>query len=223
MEIPEGVLIPETPYDIPGYTFKGWARIPTTENIVDFSLNDADDEIYIKWVEDNADTGAGHYEARYDQNTLSQQYSLVGYWSGAIQDTGYQFNQNGTLTVTFNTDAYVVVKEPGGAWYMIEGAYSAGATGTVLKKTEGEKLFVPANTEVTFTLTENKDGTLFLSYAEGAPASSGEVWVPVTYVAANEEKPYHDMYAVWEGSFQIYALSCLQAHSARRRRDPADL
>ena len=29
-------------------------------------------------------------------------------------------------------------------------------------------------------------------------------WVTVTYVAANEQKPYHDMYAVWVGEFYIY-------------------
>ncbi len=204
VEIPESVLIPEKPYDIPGYTFKGWARVPTTEDIADFNLNNEGDDVYIRWVEDNSETGAGHYEAK-GSIKLSQNYSLVGYWSGADQNTGYQFNNNGTLTVTFNTDAYVCVKEPGGAWYMIDGTYSAGTTGSVLVKKNGEKLFVPGNTEVTFTLTENSDGSLFLSYVEGRPETqSDENWVPVTYVAANEQKPYHDMYAVWEGSFQIY-------------------
>ncbi len=109
VEIPESVRIPEKPYDIPGYTFMGWARLADPNNLpegakasdyvtdpADFNLND--DELYIKWVEDNANPGEGHYEA----------YS---------EDNG---------------------------------------------------------------------------------------WVPVTYVAANEQKPYHDMYAVWQGSFTIY-------------------
>jgi hypothetical protein len=93
IDITERVKIP-TPYTLPGYTFLGWARVPTgTDN-----SEIGPDNVYLKWVQDEQ-TGKWVYKA----------------WS----------------------------------------------------KDKNE-------------------------------------WVEVTQVAADEEKPYHDMFAVWQGSFQIY-------------------
>jgi uncharacterized repeat protein (TIGR02543 family) len=224
VEIPESVRIPEKPYAIPGYRFLGWARIADANSIPEgASASDyvtdpsqiTPDDVYIRWVEDNSETGAGHYEAQ-GSNRLSKDYYLIGWINNAdYRGEDYHFNSNGTYTVTFPTDTYVFVKNGDGAWFMTDG-YGDGTSGTNLYAAVGElrpkedggrgdKIFVPANTEVTFTLIEQGD-TLFLSYVEGAPTSNEgeETWVPVTYVAANEQKPYHDMYAVWVGEFYIY-------------------
>ena len=53
-------------------------------------------------------------------------------------------------------------------WYMTDGWLGNEATEAVLGTTHGEngnKLFVPGNVEVTFTLTVNDDGTVTLSYS----------------------------------------------------------
>ena len=168
--------------------------------------------MYIRWVEDDPDSGKGHYEAYSKGNKLSTNCYLIGYINGSdnFGDT-YQFNENGTITVTFTEDSYVFAKK-GSAWYMTDG-FTEATTGATLYAAVGElrpesdggrgnKLKVPAGT-YTFTLTEQGD-TMFLSYAEGQPETTEGAWVPVTYVAANEQKPYHDMYAVWVGEFYIY-------------------
>ncbi len=104
-------------------------------------------------------------------------YYLVGYINGA--DYGceadyanlgeYKF-VDGKLTATFTQDSYVFVKTGDNAnWYLAE-AFDENATSAVLKSGGSEKLKVPANTEVVFTLVENEDGTLTLSYA---PAVEG--------------------------------------------------
>ena len=110
----------------------------------------------------------------------SSTYYLVGYINGA--DYGceadyanlgeYKF-VDGKLTATFTQDSYVFVKTGDNAnWYMAQ-AYST-ATSVTLKNTStgtSEKLFVPGNVELTFTLVENSDGSLTLSYA---PAGAEE-------------------------------------------------
>ena len=76
--------------------------------------------------------------------------------------------EDGTLTATFAEASYVAVKTTDNAnWYMTDGW--AGIVNTVtlyntsVLDTTADKLMVPAG-EVTFTLVENEDGTLTLSY-----------------------------------------------------------
>ena len=116
-------------------------------------------------------------------------YYLIGYINGA--DLGceadyanmgeYKF-VNGQLTATFTQDSYVFVKSEGNAnWYMAE-AYCTDSTVTLKNTTAGasEKLFVPGNTELTFTLVDNGDDTLTLSYAT---TEAPEVEIPEGYTA----------------------------------------
>lgn len=104
-------------------------------------------------------------------------YYLVGYINGAdygcegdYENMGQYKFKNGKLTVNFKTDGYVFVKTTGNAGYfMTDGYPGAGVTSSYLYNTttlgdRANKLHVPGGVELTFTLVENSDGTLMLSY-----------------------------------------------------------
>lgn len=117
-------------------------------------------------------------------------YYLVGYINGAdygIADDSanlgdYKF-VSGKVTATFTVDSYVIVKTGDNAtWYMTEGWLGNETNTATLADSstlsEPNKLYVPAGT-FTFTLTQNADGTLALSYAEETreptePTTSGQ-------------------------------------------------
>ena len=92
-------------------------------------------------------------------------------------DTGeYYFDADGKCTAVFTQDAYVAVKSADNSeWYMVPASfYNADATSLDLYSTSDsnnkEKLHVPGNKRVTFTLTA-KDGGFNLSYE--APLTLG--------------------------------------------------
>ena len=104
-------------------------------------------------------------------------YYLVGYINGADygcegdhQNMGQYKFVNGKLTTTFKTDGYVFVKTSGNeSYYMTNGYPGANVTSTYLYNTnsvglKADKLHVPGGVELTFTLVENNDGTLTLSF-----------------------------------------------------------
>ena len=104
-------------------------------------------------------------------------YYLVGYINGAdygcegdYANMGQYKFVNGKLTVTFNQDSYVFLKTEGNTkWFMTQ-SYCTDTT-AILYNTEtgaSEKMRVPGNVEITFTLTENTNGTVTLSYATAA-------------------------------------------------------
>ena len=106
-------------------------------------------------------------------------YYLFGWINGAdyacekdAENMGdYKF-VNGQLKATFTENSYVGVKEEANAnWYMTDGwageVNSAKLFNTSTLGTTANKLYVPGNVEVTFTLVNNGDGTLTLSYTTG--------------------------------------------------------
>ena len=106
-------------------------------------------------------------------------YYLIGFINGANygceEDSAnmgeYKF-VDGKLEATFKQDSYVFLKtENNTGWYMTK-SYVDGTTGTFCNTTSGanEKMFVPGNVKVTFTLTVNKDDTLTLTYTTAAAA-----------------------------------------------------
>lgn len=128
--------------------------------------------------------------------TAAAAYYLVGYINGADHGIGddsanmgnYKFN-DGKITAAFTAESYVVVKTEGnGIWYMTNGWLGNDVTSATLYDSstlgdQANKLYVPANTVYDFTITENADGSLTLSYAEntGNPGGSGdESDVPTT-------------------------------------------
>ena len=101
-------------------------------------------------------------------------YYLVGYINGAdygcegdYENMGNYKFVDGKLTATFTKESYVFIKTLGNQdWYMTKN-YATIPTATfenTATTSVGEKLVVPANKQITFTLVENKDGTLTLSY-----------------------------------------------------------
>ena len=87
----------------------------------------------------------------------AQSYSLIGYINGAdygcyndADNPGTYLFENGKLTATFNQVSYVFVKlSDNSKWF--------------LSQNYGEKMRVPGNKEVTFTLTEVDENTITLT------------------------------------------------------------
>ena len=122
----------------------------------------------------NAESGylrTGMYEFTTEE---LMEYYLFGFINGsayacegdAANLGQYKFSQDGQLDVIFTQDSYVGVKAGNNTdWYMTQ-AYETGTQATLYKTTTGacEKLLIPAYKQVHFTLTDNMDGTLSLSY-----------------------------------------------------------
>ncbi len=117
-----------------------------------------------------------------DPKPSTTDYYLVGYINGADYGFGDDYENlgdykfvDGKLKATFNEPSYVCVKTGDNAnWYLSEvyvaPAESATATLKIGSETVFEKVGVPGNVEITFTLVENSDGTLTLSYTTVATA-----------------------------------------------------
>ena len=117
-------------------------------------------------------------------------YYLVGYINGAnygceedyLNPGEYKF-VDGSLTATFDADSYVFIKTGDNAkWYLFE-AYCAETSG-VLIENKSEKMLVPGGQELTFTLVENGDGTLTLSYTTGTTTDLEDIDAEDAVVAA---------------------------------------
>lgn len=165
------------------YMTNGWLGTDVTSaTLYDTSTSDANaDKLYVpagKEIEftltENSD---GTLTLSYVINEDMTDYYLFGYINGAdyaceadAANMGQYKFVNGKLTVTFAANSYVAVKKSGNtAWYMTQGwqgeATSATLHDTSANITDANKLYVPGGIEVEFTLTENADGTLALSYA----------------------------------------------------------
>ncbi len=103
-------------------------------------------------------------------------YYLFGYINGANyaceednRNMGEYKFENGMLTAKFDMVSYVAVKEENNTnWYMTNGwvgeVSSAELYNTSITGENSNKIKVPAGVDVTFTLAENADGSLTLSY-----------------------------------------------------------
>ena len=105
------------------------------------------------------------------------EYFLYGWIDGAdvIADTNKFVD--GKLNITFTaSDNYVFVKNSNGVGYMTNGWLGQGVTSAVLgtSYTNGDKLHVPAG-EYEFSLVDNGDGTLTLSYTKVGAEEPAEV------------------------------------------------
>ena len=122
-------------------------------------------------------------------------YYLIGYINGAdygceadAENMGdYKF-VDGTLTATFEVDSYVFVKTEGNTdWFMSDGFDQESPATLINTKntlTDYNKLMVPGGVEVTFTLVENGDGTLTLSYTTGTTTDLEDIDAEDAVVAA---------------------------------------
>ena len=111
-------------------------------------------------------------------------FYLVGWINGADKGFGGDASSNynefkfvdGSLTVTFDIDSYVFVKNGNNAdWYWCDSYCQTNTTTLHNYKTganeTAEKMFVPAG-QITFTLTQGENDTLELSYVKGMGGGS---------------------------------------------------
>ena len=94
-------------------------------------------------------------------------YYLYGWLNGADVAANDLAFVDGKLSITLSAaDNYVFVKDSAGASYMTDGWLGFDTKSAVLSTSyaSGDKLYVPAG-EYEFTLVENSDGTVTLSYA----------------------------------------------------------
>ena len=114
-------------------------------------------------------------KAQTDPIELSGDYYLFGYINGVnygceedYQTLGDYHFVNGQVTATFDQASYVAIKTADNkSWFMTDG-FEGKVNSVTLYNTsslgeDADKLMVPAGT-ATFTLAENSDGTLTLSY-----------------------------------------------------------
>ena len=174
-------------------SWPGNAMTHVTGNIYSYTLPaDAENVIFNNGSTQTSDLllpGAGTNQSMYDYASGSwKTYSvagsadgffLFGYINGkdyaceadAANMGEYEF-VNGMLKVCFAQDSYVAVKrQNNAAWYMTDGWLGTDVTSAVLYDTaitgnDSNKLYVPGGVEVTFTLKENLDGSLQLSYTK---------------------------------------------------------
>ena len=113
-----------------------------------------------------------------DPSVAGNTYYLVGYINGAdygceadYQNMGIYKFANGKLTATFTQDSYIFVKTEGNGKWLLSDAYCAATTCT-FREGATEKMFVPGNVSVTFTLTENSDGSVTVSYTTGSGSAA---------------------------------------------------
>ena len=114
----------------------------------------------------------GPYTPGGDDPIPGTTYYLVGYINGAdygcesdYTNMGIYKFADGKLETKFNADSYVFLKTEGnGKWYLTEKYVTDTTANFIVGGTE--KMFVPGGKDLVFTLTENADGSLTLSYAE---------------------------------------------------------
>lgn len=128
---------------------------------------------------------------------VDNRYFLFGYINGAnyaceedSENAGDYLFENGQLVATFKDRCYVAVKTGDNrTWYMADGYPGDEATCTTLYSTtitgeRSDKLSVPKGKKITFTLIENEDGSLTLSYTAD---DCEHQWVDGTCQACGEE------------------------------------
>ena len=125
---------------------------------------------------------------------------------------------NGKVTVKFNSASYVFIKTGDNAnWYMTE-SYVAGKEATLKNTSVGttEKMWIPANVDVTLTLAINDDGTLTLT-AEYVDLPTHEMYIKGSFNgweinAANKLKESSDK-SKWTGTLVLTAPATLKLYN----------
>ena len=168
------------------------------------------------WIEGNCQVCGIMCDHSYNGGTCTlcglkdptRELYLFGYINGVpygyesdYTNLGQYLVKNGTLVTTFESASYVGVKTADNLiWYMTNGYLGTSVTSAVLypstQITDADLLYVPGGVEVCFTLTENADGTITLSYeAEEPPVTlkpkspalsfEDEVFINVFFEAQN--------------------------------------
>ena len=131
--------------------------------------------------------GCGVFDGSAGQ---SDTYYLVGWINDADygceadwENMGSYKFVNGQLTAKFTSDSYVFVKTEGNARWLLAEAYIETAYG-IFKEGGTEKMFVPGGVELVFTLVENADGSVTLSYTQGSTSACDHSYTAEVTTAA---------------------------------------
>lgn len=196
--VPEGTENCFIAGNITGWSFTQMTPVAGEENLFTITLEAGRDTAAYKYAYaanwESVEKGEGGIELEnrtYNENDVvimwaekpaEKVYSLIGYINGAdygcnadYENPGEYLFVNGKLTMNFTETSYVFVKTTDNAsWFMSETFVLAADEATATLKTASElvaeKVGVPAGA-VTFTLVENEDGSLTLSYVKDAPAN----------------------------------------------------
>ena len=154
----------------------GTAPVDVTTGTATLAVDGLEFNSSYSWYAQLSNAESGYLRTDvYDFTTEDlNEYYLFGYINGAnyaceedYRNMGqYKFDENGQLTAVFKQDSYVAVKELDNRnWYMTQ-QYVTGTEATLYNTNTGvgEKMFIPAHKQVTFTLVDNGDDTLHLSY-----------------------------------------------------------
>ena len=113
-----------------------------------------------------------------DPSVSGAAYCLVGYINGANYgceedhaNIGQYVFVGGKLTTRFESDSYIFVKSTDNTKWYLTGSYTTDTTATFYQGGT-EKMFVPGGVTLTFTLTENEDGSVVVSYTTGSTSAS---------------------------------------------------
>ena len=147
-----------------------------------------------------------------------QEYALVGYINGAdygcnddYENVGEYIFVDGKLTTSFSVDSYIFIKTTDNAkWYLAE-AFCQDTTCTFVKDAT-EKMYVPANLTLTFTLVENENGTITVSYEAGEASPDEPVEPPVTEPTDPSEPDFAPYYVTgtfngWDPANSNYIMN----------------
>ena len=180
----EDLYVYEVPEGLTNIVFNGGLDKDQTVDAVDFVTGDA---YYPTDKNDDGKWELGHWDysgqgqGGDDPQPSGADYYLIGYINGAEYGDGDDYATygdylfvDGQVTLEVTDETWVCVKQQGGEngiWYMIagtdEGVMDTSATLTNTTTLEAgtpcAKLGVPVGT-ATFSLVENGDGTLTLSY-----------------------------------------------------------
>ena len=90
---------------------------------------------------------------------------------------------NGQLTARFNTDSYVFVKTENNGRWLLADAYIETTEG-IFREGGTEKMFVPGGVDLIFTIVENADGSVTLSYTKGSASACSHSYIAEVTTAA---------------------------------------
>ncbi|MBR2047522.1 MAG: type I pullulanase [Oscillospiraceae bacterium] len=139
-----------------------------TPNITGFADGDA---YYIHWANDSNQVSEFTYNPGGEgEEPVPDDYYLVGYINGAdYNGQDYKFI-DGKLSLRVTGDTYIYVQDSQGTEYKTDGWLGEVASATLVTNSQkGDKLHIPSGMIVEFLLTENDDGSLYLSYTAEEP------------------------------------------------------
>ena len=120
----------------------------------------------------------------------SDTYYLVGWINDADygceadwENMGNYKFVNGQLTAKFTSDSYVFVKTEGNNRWLLTEYYTNTPSG-IFKEGGTEKMFVPGGVELIFTLVENADGSVTISYTQGSTSDCDHSYTAEVTTAA---------------------------------------